>query len=92
MKNQNRSAGKDGSSIWYSTMETVAARWAGAPEVGDASWVLKGAEALVSKTGEAGVQAESAARAEGWPPEVYSESTSLPRPAGGLEEGGYGGN
>lgn len=33
--------GKDCRSVWYSTMETVAARWAGSPEVGDAELGLK---------------------------------------------------
>lgn len=41
MTDQNRSGGKDCSSICYSIMETVAARWAGAPEVGDAELDLK---------------------------------------------------
>lgn len=41
MTDQNRSGGKDCSSICYSIMETVAARWAGAPEIGDAELDLK---------------------------------------------------
>lgn len=72
---------------------TLAARWAATPEVGDAERGLKGAELLVSKTGEA----RGAGRVHGMSRGVASRSvfgkhiTSSPQLAGGLEEGGYGG-
>lgn len=53
MKGQRPSLGKDRNSVQDNVMGTLADRWAGTPEGGDVSWVLKEAEELVNRVGEA---------------------------------------